>query len=126
MLLIYLLNAVEVVFYRIVECRKELRCKVCYQFNKKIYMVFMFYFPTECQLNPTPGRCLIEEENTFWMYNTKLGVCVRITGCYDFHDRNVWSSEDRCRSKCNTGEYGVILPEIQPGIRIDPGKHYYI
>ena len=76
---------------------------------------------SECQLNPTPGRCPLEEENTFWMYNTKLGVCVRITGCYDFHDRNVWSSEQRCQTKCNVGDMGTILPEIQPGIRIDAG-----
>jgi len=50
---------------------------------------------SECQLNPTPGRCLPSEEETVWVYNTKLAACTELTGCYDFHDRNVWSSRDR-------------------------------
>ncbi|KAL4222804.1 hypothetical protein ACF0H5_018844 [Mactra antiquata] len=81
--------------------------------------------PLECQLNPTPGRCLPSEERTVWIYNTKLGACTQLEGCYDFHDRNVWSSRARCRSKCRVTS-AILAPEIPynvKGIRIHPECH---
>ncbi|KAH3719807.1 hypothetical protein DPMN_062682 [Dreissena polymorpha] len=34
-------------------------------------------------------------------FSEKLGVCVEINGCYDFHDRNVWETMTLCANRCH-------------------------
>lgn len=59
------------------------------------------YSVSECKLIPSPGRCLDSQKKSVWTYSDKLGICVEITGCYDFHDRNVWRSVRACNERCH-------------------------
>jgi hypothetical protein len=76
-----------------------------------MYIFILLYFiVAECRLVPSPGRCLDSQKKSVYTYSDKLGVCVEITGCYDFHDRNVWRTVDACNERCHVNV--SVIPDL--------------
>ncbi|XP_060599372.1 uncharacterized protein LOC132752976 [Ruditapes philippinarum] len=54
----------------------------------------------ECRINPSPGVCQDSQKRNFYTYSSKTSSCVRIFGCYNIRDRNVFMRREGCRQRC--------------------------
>lgn len=70
-------------------------------------LIFIFLLFIECQINPSPGRCLESQQKTFWTFSSKTSACTRITGCYNIRDRNTWLTREACQSGCIINETDI-------------------